>query len=70
MLNTTLQDEIVAFAFGRHFVSNPDLPFRLRKDIPLTHYNRETFYKVKSPQGYTDYTFSDACKEWKLSCTE
>ncbi|CAH0015772.1 unnamed protein product [Clonostachys rhizophaga] len=61
-LETRLQSEDVGFAFGRHFISNPDLPYRLANNIPLTPYQRDTFYKVKSPDGYTDYSFSD---EWK-----
>lgn len=58
-LQTTLKGEQVAFAFGRHFISNPDLPFRLLNNLPLTHYERDTFYKVRSPDGYTDYGFSE-----------
>ncbi|TCD64954.1 hypothetical protein EIP91_003412 [Steccherinum ochraceum] len=26
--------------YGRHFISNPDLPVRLEQDIPLTSYDR------------------------------
>ena len=48
--------------FGRHFISNPDLPFRIEKGLELTKYNRNTFYKAKSPEGYVDYPFS---KEWE-----
>lgn len=48
----------VAVVFGRYFISNPDLPFRINKGIPLTPYNRDTFYKAKSRDGYTDYDFS------------
>ncbi|ETW79286.1 hypothetical protein HETIRDRAFT_453737 [Heterobasidion irregulare TC 32-1] len=45
--------------FGRHFLANPDLPLRLRKDLPLTPYHRETFYHPRnSPIGYTDYPFT------------
>src|ERR1700730_3962911 len=29
-------------AFGRHFISNPDLPERLRRNLPLTRYDRST----------------------------
>lgn len=61
-LETRLQSEDVGFAFGRHFISNPDLPYRFANNIPLTPYQRDTFYKVKSPDGYTDYSFSD---EWQ-----
>ncbi|KAJ4264379.1 hypothetical protein NW762_005577 [Fusarium torreyae] len=62
-LETTFKNQAVAFAFGRHFISNPDLPFRLASDIPLTKYERDTFYKVKSLDGYTDYAFSKAWEE-------
>ena len=41
-------------AFGRHFISNPDLPYRLRNGIALTRYDRSTFYGGNDI-GYTDY---------------
>ena len=31
-------------AFGRDFISNPDLPLRFALDAPLNKYNRDTFY--------------------------
>jgi N-ethylmaleimide reductase len=43
-----------AIAFGRYFISNPDLPERLRIGAALTPYNRPTFYGG-GPEGYTDY---------------
>ena len=43
-----------AIAFGRIFISNPDLPRRLREGLPLTPYNRATFYGGEEA-GYTDY---------------
>ena len=43
-----------AIAFGRIFISNPDLPRRLREGFPLTPYNRATFYGGEE-KGYTDY---------------
>jgi N-ethylmaleimide reductase len=43
-----------AIAFGRIFISNPDLPRRLRLGFPLTPYNRATFYGGEEI-GYTDY---------------
>ncbi|KAI0000408.1 NADH:flavin oxidoreductase/NADH oxidase [Russula vinacea] len=46
-------------AFGRYFTSNPDLPVRLQKNIPLTPYNREVFYIEGSPVGYNDYLPAD-----------
>jgi N-ethylmaleimide reductase len=41
-------------AFGRIFISNPDLPRRLQHGFPLTPYNRKTFYGGDAA-GYTDY---------------
>ncbi len=43
-----------AVAFGRYFISNPDLPRRLQLDAPLTPYYRPTFYGG-GEVGYTDY---------------
>ncbi|MCA8233198.1 alkene reductase [Burkholderia cenocepacia] len=43
-------------AFGRLFISNPDLPERLRVGAPLNHYDRSTFYGGDA-RGYTDYSF-------------
>ena len=43
-----------AIAFGRIFISNPDLPRRLQLGFPLTPYNRATFYGGEE-SGYTDY---------------
>ena len=43
-----------AIAFGRIFISNPDLPRRLQHGFPLTPYNRATFYGGEEV-GYTDY---------------
>ena len=47
-----------AIAFGRIFISNPDLPSRLRNGFPLTPYNRATFYGGEAA-GYTDYRVHD-----------
>jgi len=49
----------VAVAFGRHFLANPDLPFRIAENIPFNDYNRSTFYIPKTTTGYTDYPFSE-----------
>ncbi|KAJ3810191.1 hypothetical protein F5876DRAFT_77025 [Lentinula aff. lateritia] len=44
-------------AFGRKYISNPDLPKRLFKNLPLTPYDRSTFYLPgdASGRGYTDW---------------
>ena len=47
-----------AIAFGRIFISNPDLPRRLKHGFPLTPYNRATFYGGEET-GYTDYAAYD-----------
>ncbi|CAG8124000.1 unnamed protein product [Penicillium olsonii] len=51
-------DYDVIIAFGRPFISNPDLPFRVKEGVPLVPYNRDTFYVPKDPKGYTDFEFS------------
>ncbi|MDN3546732.1 alkene reductase [Mucilaginibacter aquaedulcis] len=43
-------------AFGRYFISNPDLVERIREGLPLNDYDRETFYGGNA-RGYTDYPF-------------
>jgi NADPH2 dehydrogenase len=53
------KDKEVCIAFGRYYISTPDLPFRLRKGLPLNPYDRGTFYKAMSSDGYTDYPFSE-----------
>jgi len=42
-------------AFGRHYIANPDLPLRIKYGVPLTGYQRSTFYTPEEPHGYTDY---------------
>ena len=50
-------DYNICFAFGRHFIANPDLPFRIRYGVELNKYDRSTFYKPQAPEGYIDYPF-------------
>ncbi|TDZ28360.1 Chanoclavine-I aldehyde reductase fgaOx3 [Colletotrichum trifolii] len=47
----------VAVVFGRHFLANPDLPFRIKHGLPLNKYDRDTFYTPSIPEGYIDYPF-------------
>lgn len=42
-------------AFGRFWLSTPDLPARLEADAPLNYYDRSTFYVPDVVKGYTDY---------------
>ncbi|CAK5284574.1 unnamed protein product [Mycena citricolor] len=55
-LKATEKDGVLV-CFGRHYISNPDLPDRLEKNIPFTPYDRNLFYLQgeDSPRGYTDY---------------
>jgi N-ethylmaleimide reductase len=45
-------------AFGRHFLANPDLPERLRRNLSLSPYDRDTFY-YGGAKGYADYPAYD-----------
>ncbi|KAJ8102542.1 hypothetical protein POJ06DRAFT_51343 [Lipomyces tetrasporus] len=45
-------------AFGRYFIANPDLVAKVKEGIPLTKYNRDTFYLPKSRLGYADYEYA------------
>lgn len=48
----------IIVVFGRFFISNPDLVFRLQKGIELASYERGTFYNPGKPDGYITYPFS------------
>ncbi|KAM5350756.1 hypothetical protein ACJ41O_007261 [Fusarium nematophilum] len=48
----------VIVGFGRLFLANPDLVFRIRNGLELNKPNRNTFYINKSEVGYNDYEFS------------
>ena len=59
-------------AFGRHFISNPDLPKRIKLGLPLNDYDRKTFYTFDF-HGYTDYPFYEQQRDSLLSdpfCSE
>ena len=53
-LATVAQGQADAVAFGRLYISNPDLRERLEKNVPLNKYDRSTFYGG-GEKGYTDY---------------
>ncbi|KAH9031923.1 hypothetical protein EDB85DRAFT_2145853 [Lactarius pseudohatsudake] len=44
-------------AFGRYFISNPDLPRRLKENIELALDNPVTWW-TQGAEGYTDYPFA------------
>ncbi len=47
-----------AVSFGKYFISNPDLPRRIREGIALSEYDRDSFYTFDA-KGYTDYPAAD-----------
>ncbi|KAL4252354.1 Aldolase-type TIM barrel [Abortiporus biennis] len=49
-------------AFGRSFLANPDLPYRIKNNIPLNQPDYSTVYTPENPVGYIDYPFADAKK--------
>ncbi|CEJ94900.1 hypothetical protein VHEMI10407 [[Torrubiella] hemipterigena] len=52
------EDGKFVVAFGRRYVANPDLPYRIQHGIELNPYDRSSFYKVGAPDGFIDYPFS------------
>jgi NADPH2 dehydrogenase len=58
--------EDVAIVFGRYFISNPDLVWRIKNGAELVKYDRDTFYKAKSEEGYTDYPFAEGFTQSRL----
>jgi hypothetical protein len=45
------------------FLSQPDLPLRLKKDLSLTPYDREKFYNAEQASGYIDYPYAPENEE-------
>ncbi|KAL4786415.1 hypothetical protein BJX76DRAFT_365795 [Aspergillus varians] len=58
LLDEEYPDKDIVVIFGRHFIANPDLVYRVKEGLELTAYDRETFYVRNSPVGYIDYPFS------------
>ncbi len=52
------EDKGELVAFGKPFISNPDLVYRLENDLPLNEWNTATFY-AGGEKGYTDYPFAE-----------
>ena len=49
-----VEDKADAVAFGKPFISNPDLAERFRRGAELTEWDRDTFYGGGA-EGYTTY---------------
>lgn len=58
-VDNTYKDDEVIIAFGRYFVANPDLAFRIKEAVPLAAYDRTVFYTPKASKGYVDYPHSE-----------
>ncbi|HSJ12092.1 MAG TPA: hypothetical protein VK916_05370, partial [Gillisia sp.] len=41
-------------AYGKPYISNPDLAERFEQNIPLTPWDKDTFY-TPGKEGYLDY---------------
>lgn len=44
-------------AFGRPYITNPDLVERLKNDWPLTPFEDMSLWYAPGPEGYTDYEY-------------
>jgi NADPH2 dehydrogenase len=60
-LETKYKDFDIIAGFGRPYISNPDLPFRIREGIPFSYWDRSTMYLPDTPKGYIDYPY-----HWKF----
>jgi len=45
-----------AIAWGKYYISTPDIVERVRRDLPFNDFNMDTFYS-DGEEGYTDYPF-------------
>lgn len=57
-----------AVAFGRPFISNPDLAERFQRDVPLNDWDSTTFYSGGA-KGYIDYPFLKTCCPESSECS-
>lgn len=48
----------IVVMYGRYFIANPDLVYRIKEGLQFDKYKRESFYTVKNALGYVDYPFS------------
>jgi NADPH2 dehydrogenase len=66
LVDKEFPDKDIMVIFGRHFISNPDLVYRMMEGLELNVYNRQTFYLLESALGYLDYPFSKEYLERRL----
>ncbi|TFK79093.1 NADH:flavin oxidoreductase/NADH oxidase [Polyporus arcularius HHB13444] len=53
--------------YARAFSANPDLPFRLRENIPLTECDYATLFVPLVEEGYTTWPFSEEFLRWQAT---
>lgn len=58
-VDLTYKEYDVVIVFGRYFIANPDLVFRIKTGVPLEKYMRTYFYTPGLEKGYVDYDFCD-----------
>jgi len=66
-LDGEFRSKNILIAFGRHFISNPDLPFRIRQGLKLTPCDRKMFYLPMAAEGYADYSFSEEFQDYSVN---
>ncbi|WP_372792668.1 alkene reductase [Lutibacter sp.] len=56
--NTIIKEGLANLvAYGKLFISNPDLAERFEKNVPIANWDVNTFYSDTGEKGYTDYPF-------------
>lgn len=61
-VNAIMNEGADLISFGSSFIANPDLPYRLQYDVPLSQADTATFY-TPGEAGYTDYANSNTENE-------
>ena len=57
-VDSTYANRDVVIAFGRPYIANPDLPFRVKHDLPFAEFDPATMYGQGS-EGFIDFPFSE-----------
>ncbi|KAL1867614.1 hypothetical protein Plec18167_008614 [Paecilomyces lecythidis] len=60
-VDSKYKDHEVVVAFGRPYVANPDLVFKVKNGLPFQALDPASLY-AQTPQGYIDYDFSEEFK--------
>ncbi|KAG9508280.1 hypothetical protein J7337_001844 [Fusarium musae] len=57
LVNEEYPHKEIMVMFGRNFLANPDLVYRIKEGLELNPYKRNTFY-TSDVEGYVDYPFA------------